>query len=89
MTDPSAERVIGGDPVKGGGPVQGRDSTRKIQRAITAQEQRKQLPAIMENLAAALADYRTNSGRAFLYDGQDFQVGCLVPSVPPALMHLL
>jgi len=54
--------------------TQGRDSTRKIQRAIIAQEQRKQLPGLMESLATALADYRTDSGRPFLYDGEDFQV---------------
>lgn len=55
--------------------VQGRDSTRKIQRAIAAGELRKQLPSLLTDVSIALDDYRDCCGRHFIFDDKDYQVG--------------
>lgn len=54
--------------------LQGKDSTRKIQRAIAAGETRKLLPQLVAELSNALETFRDSCGRLFLYDGKDYQV---------------
>ncbi len=59
--------------------AQGRDSTRKIQRAIAAGEMRKQLPQLVSDLVISLEDYRDSCGKAFTFYDKDYQVRGIFP----------
>lgn len=49
----------------------GRDANRKLQRAIKCTKQRERMPALINALRSALADWEAAEGSAFLYDGCD------------------
>lgn len=57
--------------------MQGRDSTRNIQRGIAAEELRKQLPRLVDSVMAALEEFRDFTGRVFIFDDKDYQVSTL------------
>lgn len=54
--------------------LQGRDANRKLQRAIKAGKIRDRMPAMLDQMAAALDDWLESEGRPFMYDDKDYQV---------------